>query len=259
MSLRRMMMAVAGVNATALSIYNKLTSGGDWFKLDSAGSTITGAHNSTTATKLGSGGTSAVSGGVDFTPNALYRVETADLPFTPAANAQVTMCGWVKADSIANVCPFILGSGAQSSGYLKALQAFFISSGVAKARVGKASDNTIQDADTPSSTVATGVNYFLQVQRTATKVRVRVNNGTWYEATITGDPDISNCVFSIGGDYLTTSPANTYQNMWDGIVGDVLIHSSTSGTLSDAELNYLYNGGTRLTYETLKAAAGITG
>lgn len=242
-------------NPTAFSIYQKLTDG-EWFVMDSAGSSITGAHNGKVANKIGTGSTQVVSGGVDFTPNALYRLATADLPFTPAANGKVTICGWVKADSIDNVSPFLLGDGTTSTAASRTLHAFFIYPGLAKGRAG--TGGSFADADTPTSAVTTGTTYFLQVQRLSNKVRVRIDNGTWYETATTADSaPTSNQVFSMGGDYYTSSPADTYGNSFDGVLRDVLIHSSASGTLTDAELDYLYNGGAGVSYAQLKTNAGF--
>lgn len=257
MGLRRGMMAGGGgggVDATALSIYNKLAQG-DWFTCESATSPLTGARNSTSAAKIGTGATSSVAGkvgsAIDVTPSAVYRATA--LPYTPTTGSTYAAGIWVNADSLATVCPLVIAQGTNQDGDDRALQIFLMSTGALKVRAGKVGTATFTDADTSASSVATGGWYFLQAERGADYVRGRVNAGAWVSVALTSNaaPTTDQCV-TLAGAY--NSSSSTYQNGFDGLFDEsFFIH----GTLTDAEWDYLYNSGAGLSYAALKSAAGF--
>lgn len=245
--------------ALALSIYNKLANG-EWFTMESATSPLVGSRNSKNATKIGTGATSAVAAkkgnGIDFTPDALYRVATSDLPFTPASNSVYAMAAWVNMDALTGThVPFGINDATDSTGYKRSLQLLIGSSGQVNCRAGNQTTAAFTDATLPGETIVTGAMNFIQCQRTTTHVRVRVNGGAWSEASLGSNTcPITNQCLDVGGAYSSVSPANTHANSCNGKVDEAFF---LQGNLTDAEWNYLYNSGNGKSFAELAADAGF--
>jgi hypothetical protein len=245
----------SGTNSDAASIWTKLGNG-EWFTLESATSPITGAKNSTSASKIGTGATSAVAfkkgNGLDVTPNALFRATT--LPWTPANSTSYSIGCWVNADSIANVVPLMVGETNTQNGFDRVLQLFMLSTGAVIARAGDNSSSFV-DASTPTSTVTTGTTYFLQGERkNGVHVRVRVNNGTWaYAGTAltANTAPTSPLGISIGADY--NSSTSTVLNAFDGRIDEAFV---IPDFLTDSEWDYLYAAGAGKSFAELQTDSG---
>lgn len=246
--------AAASGNADAIEVWNALATG-DWWTLNSAADPNIGAKNSTSAGKIGTGATTATAfkkgNGVDFTPNALYRATT--LPWTPASTLSLSMGCWVNPDSIATVCPMVVGHTASNNGNARCLQMFLMSTGALKARTG----NTIifTDADTSTGLISTGNTYFLQAQITASTgvLRCRVNNGTWTSVS-TGSSNavpVTSIGISIGGDY--NSGSSTHLNSYDGRIDEAFV---VPAALSDAAWDYLYAAGSGKSFAEVQSDSG---
>jgi hypothetical protein len=243
----------SGVNPTALSIYNKLAAG-DWFTCEASASPLVGAHNSTSAAKIGAGATSAIPGkvgnSIDTTPDAIYRATT--LPFTPASGSTYAMGIWVNPDAVNNFSPLTIGQSNNVNGFARALQMIVPATGTLIARAGNAS-TTFTDSTTAAGAVTTTAWHYLQAERGTSYVRCRVNNGSWVSTTIPANqsPTTSQAI-TVGGDY--NSSTTTHQNQFNGKYDEAFF---LNGTLTDLEWDYLYNSGSGISYAELKAAAGF--